>query len=80
MITRSLLKEEIDKVKDDYLEILYKLIRALETPLNSEKFFIPKETEILNWNVFIESTYSCMADDPIYRDEQDQYEIREDIK
>jgi len=80
LVTRNLIKEEIDKVQDSHLEILYRIIKALETPSDSENFSIPKETKVLNWKEFIESTYGCMADDPIYRGEQGQYEIREAIR
>ena len=80
MVTRNLIKEEIDKVQDSHLEILYRIVKALETPTDSENFIIPKETNISNWGKFIESTYGCMADDPIYRGEQGQYETREAIR
>ena len=71
MVTRNLIKEKIDKVQDSHQEILYRIIKALETP---------KEIKPSNWKEFIESTYDCMADDPIYRSEQGQYEIREAIR
>ena len=80
MVTRNLIKEEIDKVLDSHLEILYRIVKALETPSDSENFSISKETKTSNWKEFIESTYGCMADDPIYRGEQGQYEIREAIR
>ncbi len=80
MVTRTLIKEEIDKVQDSHLEILYRIVKALETPSDSENLPIPKKTKITNWKEFIELTYGCMADDPIYRGEQGQYEIRESIK
>ncbi len=72
LVTRNLIKEEIDKVQDSHLEILYRIVKALETPSDSENFSIPKETKTFNWKEFIESTYGCMADDPIYRDGQEQ--------
>lgn len=70
MVTRNLIKEEIDMVQDSHLEILYRLVKALETPSDSENPSISKETKIPNWKEFIKSTYGCMADDPIYRGEQ----------
>jgi hypothetical protein len=61
LVTRSLIKEEIDKTQDSHLEI-------------------PNEIKPSKWREFIELTYGCMADDPIYRGEQGQYEIREAIR
>ena len=80
MVTRNLIKEEIDKVQDSHLEILYRIVKALEAQIDSEIFPTPKETKISNWKEFIESTYGYMVDDPIYRGEQGQYETREAIR
>jgi hypothetical protein len=77
LITRDLLKEEIDKVQDNYLNVLYRIIKALENPLDSEDFHT---LEISNWKHFIDATYGCMSDVQIDRGEQGQYEQREVIK
>ena len=44
-------------------------------PLSEE--VIAKFEEKLSWHKFIEQTYGCMADSPIKRGGQGQYEIRE---
>ena len=36
MITRELLKDEIEKVRDDYLDMLYQIIRVFEWPIMSK--------------------------------------------
>lgn len=86
MITRESVKAEIDKVQDKYLEVLYKIIKAL---INSpERVTMPPpigvdpsgEVEPSDWHKFIEETYGCLADDPLERGEQGHYEIREAIK
>ena len=33
MITKQVLKEEIDHVRDEYLEALYQIIRAFKSPV-----------------------------------------------
>ena len=76
MITRDLLKEEIDKVQDNYLRVLYQIIKALENP---PVFEHSHSLEISNWKDFIDATYGCMADALIDRGEQGVYEIREVI-
>ncbi len=85
MITKELLKAEIDKVQDKYLEVLYKIIKALETPTEKEAaartgtMDTAKEAEELSWHDFIEETYGCLADAPIERGDQGEYEVRESI-
>jgi len=32
MVTKELIKAEIDKVKDEYLQVLYKIVKDLEEP------------------------------------------------
>jgi hypothetical protein len=77
LITRDLLKEEIDKVQDSYLNVLYRIIKALENHPNSEDFH---PLEVSDWKKFIDATYGCMADDQIDRGKQGRYEVREVIK
>lgn len=80
MITKDLLKEEIDGVQDHHLEILYRIIRALTRPPDSVELGYLKASETLTWEEFIQTTYGCLADDPIKRSGQGQYEVREDIR
>ncbi len=67
MVTKELIKAEIDRVQDKYLEVLYKIVQALNV-------------EDLEWHDFIAETYGCLADAPIERGDQGQYEIREAIR
>jgi len=78
MITRELVKAEIDKVQDKYLEILYRIIKALVSP--PDLATVTSQGSNSNWHQFIEETYGCLADDPIERGEQGQYEVREKIE
>lgn len=75
MITRELLKEEIDKIEDQYLDALYKIITAIK-PSH------PTITEmtVTEWHKFIDETYGSLASDPIQRWPQGEYEIRESIE
>lgn len=86
MVTRDLLKEEIDKVQEEYLTALYNIIKVYELPLeqvvttsNIEKS-VASEVDKADWNNFIEETYGCLRDDPIERVGQGEYEIREAIE
>jgi hypothetical protein len=77
MITRELLKAEIDKVQDSYLDVLYRIIKALgnsELPLTETG-----EAQLSNWSNFIEQTYGSFADEPLERGDQGQYEVREPL-
>ena len=84
MITKELIKAEIDRVQDKYLEVLYKIIKALVSPVDEvtspkATTIINKKVEDLEWHNFIKETYGCLADAPIERGEQGQYEIREAV-
>lgn len=83
MITRKLLKAELDKVQEEYLEALFQVIKAIETPIPSRrangfsKENSAKADPYSDWPLFIEETYGCLANDPIKRGDQRAYEIRE---
>ncbi len=80
MITKEIIKIEIDNLKDEYLEIVYRIIKALEMPVTE----VTGHLEIINkqseWHNFIQETYGCLADAPIERGEQGKYEVREAIR
>ena len=83
MITKELLKKEIDKVNNEYLDVLYRVIKAFE--LTPEKELVNEPDKIssnskLNWHEFIDETYGSLADDPIERGKQGEYEKREIIE
>ena len=86
MITKELLKKELDKVQSEYLDALYRVIKAFEPTVEAESFdqLISKETiksdTQSSWHEFINATYGCLADDPIERGDQGKYEIREVIE
>jgi len=83
MISRRLLKTEIDKVRSEYLELLYGIIRLLENGTREEGPPAPPEVQAveagarLDWHEFIASTYACLADAPISRGEQGRHVSRE---
>lgn len=79
MVTRELVKAEIDKVQDSYLEILYRIIKALVSTPNTTTLS-PETLETSNWCQFIKDTYGCLADAPIERGYQGQYEVREVVQ
>jgi hypothetical protein len=63
MITKQLLKDEIDHVQDAYLEALYKIIKAFGTPVAEENDTYHTEKQpldtfdALEWQPFIQETY-----------------------
>lgn len=85
MVTKELVKAEIEKVHDDDLELLYKIIKVFESPIRNKKLALPKTRKInkreleQDWHQFIEETYGCLAEDPIERGDQGKFEIREEI-
>ena len=86
MITRELLKDEIEKVRDDYLDMLYQIIRVFEWPARTMMPPAPHNAGVLvlrersEWYSFVQRTYGAFADDAIERGSEGQLEIREDIE
>jgi antitoxin FitA len=80
MVTKELLKIEIDRIQDKYLEALYKIIEAfIEATRVNQSAEIVEPDIALSWHDFIEATYGCLADAPIERGDQGVYETREAI-
>ena len=72
MITKEVLKAEIDKVQDGYLDILYDVIKAFERQPSLQ----PDEDA---WNTFLEKFAGCFTETPIERGIQGTYEQREPL-
>lgn len=67
MRKKELLKSEIENVPDEYIDALYKIIKALERPKSR-----PPDND---WLDFISQTYGCMKDSPINRGEQGAFDM-----
>jgi hypothetical protein len=74
MVTKELIRTEIEKVQEQHLGALYRVVKALEEPSR------PGRSDEPDWRDFIAETYGSMADDPITRGEQDSYESREPLR
>jgi len=70
MATRAELEEGLDKIGDENLEVVYRLVLALAAPAES---LDPGES----WGQFISSSYGCMADAPIERGGVGEFEARD---
>ena len=85
MVTKELLKIGIDKVQDEYLDVLYKIIKIFEVPAGRQEAdtkiiaSVARKDDESEWHDFIAETYGCFADDPIQRVDQGMYEVREAI-
>ncbi len=84
MISRAILKSEIDKVKSEYLDLLYRIVKAFENGASQEGVAVASESQEhrtnLDWQSFVERTYGCMAESKISRGEQGISETREEIE
>ena len=59
-VTKEQIKSEIDKVRDEYLGVLYRIVVALEEPARTG-------TDGNGWSQFISEMYGSMADAPLER-------------
>lgn len=86
MISRKLLKSEIDKVRSEHLELLYGIIKLLENGACKDVTLGPSEARTAegaspsDWHDFIAGTYGCCSDAPLSRGEQGHHESREAVK
>lgn len=82
MVTKQLVKDEIDNIPVEHLPMLYKIVLAFEE--GSAEWFAksagsPESDGERSWSDFVAETYGCFADDPIERGDQGQYEDREPL-
>ncbi|MBN2088611.1 hypothetical protein JW964_03315 [candidate division KSB1 bacterium] len=82
MVTKEMIKLEIDHVESKYLEPLYKIIKAFESAdkLNNQILTNNRINDNSEWLQFINLTYGCLFDSPIERGNQGDFEIRENIE
>lgn len=77
-ITKERLKQKIDQIQDEYLEMLYQIIQVFES--SSQRAPADKPASSASWQQFIEETYGSFNDDPIERGPQGTYETRGSIE
>ena len=77
MVTKELIKAEIDNVQEQYLEPLYRIIKAFERS-SAQKSLAPFGHT--DWHKFIAETYGSFADDSIEPIEQGEFEVREEFE
>jgi hypothetical protein len=81
LITRTLLKQEIDKVQEEHLAALYNIIKVFGLPVGTIIADAGDITDTasasaeLNWDEFIQETYGCLKDDPIERGKKWEYRV-----
>ncbi len=82
MVTRELVKCEIDYLQDEYIEVVYKVIKALEIPVGAleRRAGAFPVAEQAAWEAFIDRYAGCLNESPIERGEQGTYEIREEFR
>ena len=77
MVTKELLKAELENVEEEYLDVLYRIIKALGTMPGGEPASAAAEPARAEWQAFVNRTYGSMADAPIERGPQGELEVRE---
>jgi hypothetical protein len=79
VITKEALKAEIDKVPDEHLGVLFRIVKALEEPTRAPDAEVRKRSKA-SWKAWIAETYGSTADAPIERGDQGSFEIREPLE
>lgn len=82
MVSRDILKKEIDFVQERYLIALYKIIRSFKTAEDFEGFEADHDDMVnrkKQWHQFIDKFAGSLADTPITRAPQGNFELREEL-
>lgn len=80
MVSRNLIKSEIDKVRNEYLDLLYAIVKLFENRAGDGESQALAAGHQSDWQAFVTDTYGCLADAPITRPEQGHFESRETIE
>jgi len=77
-ITKDILKQEIDHIQDHYIDALYMVIKAFESPPVHN---VPTHSPATGaqWDAFLDKFAGSCADAPLQRGSQGQYEVREPL-
>lgn len=81
MVTKEVVKAELEYLQDEYVEVVYKVIKALEMPLvesdrRLDAFPVSAQSA---WEAFVDRYAGCLKEAPIARGEQGTYEMREEL-
>lgn len=71
MTRRELIKQEIDKVKEENLPVLLKIVQVLEKPIHESTLGGDS-----SWRAFLDETYGSLRDAPIEGGAQGQLGVR----
>lgn len=75
MTQRERIKLEIDKVREENLPVLLKIVQALEEPVGRRS-----QRRTTEWREFLDDTFGSCQDAPLQRGGQGQLERREPIR
>lgn len=71
MVTKQLLKDEIDNIKEEYLDVLYRIIKTLGEPIkdpSQTNAVLDQDSDLKSdWHRFIKETYGSTADAELKR-------------
>lgn len=67
------MRAELDKVEEEYLELVHRMILSLDRSAGGP-------AGAGDWDAFVAATYGSLADAPIERGEQGDYEDRNPLR
>lgn len=78
VITKEILKQKIDYIQDEYIDVLYTVMKAFEHPVRKISPTPPLPFD--QWAAFLEKFAGSFADTPLRRGEQGTYEVRDTLQ
>ena len=73
MVTKEILKSEIDMLPQKYFDLVHRIIISLELNVQAD------DKGKIDWEKFIDNTAGCLSADPICRGPQGKHENREEL-
>lgn len=80
IVTREIIKNEIDRVREEYLGALLTIVKAFEQPESSDLRRLGGRPDLEEWRSFLAETYGSTAETPLERGEQGSFEMREPLR
>lgn len=80
IVTREAIKNEIDRVREEYLGALLTIVKAFEHPESPAMRGLEVRSDPEEWRSFLAETYGSTAESPLERGEQGSFELREPLR
>jgi hypothetical protein len=80
VVTRQAIKNEIDRVREEYLGVLLTIVKAFEQPEDPGAKGLAAQSDPEEWRSFLAETYGSTAESALERGSQGSFELRDPLR